>query len=46
MSDLGRPGYILINCTRVSYGQGRKSRLSAWQAPGWFDPVFRIDLDK
>ncbi len=44
-SDLGgTPPYILINCCRAGYGARGAKWNTAWKAPGYFKPVFRIDL--
>lgn len=43
-TDLGNVESILINCSRASYNQKGEKVLSAWRAPGWFQPSFKIRL--
>ena len=44
-SDLGgHPDSVLISCCRVGYGKGGQQWMAAWQAPGWFKPVVRLNL--
>lgn len=43
-SDFAPATSIKINAARVSYTREGQTRTSAWQAPGWFAPHFRIDL--
>ncbi len=43
-TDLGNPDRIRMNIGRVGYGKDGESWLTAWKAPGWFKPLFEIDL--
>lgn len=43
-TDFGDVASVRINCGRAGYTQTGEKVFSAWRAPGWFQPFFRIVL--